>query len=89
MPPDPRAMMPRALRDQLLTRRNIADAVIAVVNRTPEGAPGDRLYVAVEQHLPRADFDRLMRSLVYAERITACGNRFFPNPAAMSGPATR
>jgi hypothetical protein len=79
------APTPRELRTAQLTRRNIAEAIIAVVNATPKGAAPDRLYEPLKEHLARVEFDTLMRSLVYAERIAKRGSRFYPTPADSAG----
>lgn len=70
--------MTREQRNALLTGMRVAEAVTAVVNQTAAGAPGELLYAAVREHLDRADFERIMRALVEARRVTKRGDRYFP-----------
>lgn len=72
--------MTREQRNALLTGMRVAEAVTAVVNQTPAGAPGELLYAAVREHLGRAEFDRMMRALVEARRVGKRGDRYFPAP---------
>jgi hypothetical protein len=72
------AEMTREQRDALITRQRVADAVIATVNGTPQGAPGDRIYAALSEYLRRDEFETMMRVLVEAERITKRGDRYLP-----------
>jgi len=44
--------MPRT-DDSLITARRIAEAIIAVVNDTPTGAPGDLLFAPLQQWITR------------------------------------
>jgi hypothetical protein len=68
----------RDARNAMLTARRVTEAVIAVLNQTPQGATADAIYAALTEHLTRADFDAMMRLLVEAERISRRGDRYFP-----------
>jgi hypothetical protein len=68
----------RPERDALLVLRRIADAVIAVIHETPDGAPGGHLYAALMQHMTIDQFETLMNVLVEAGRITKRGNCYYP-----------
>ena len=69
--------MPRT-DDSLITARRIAEAIIAVVNDTPTGAPGDLLFAPLQQWITREQFEQTMRVLVEAQRIAQCAGRYFP-----------
>jgi hypothetical protein len=68
----------REQHDALLVLRRIADAIIAVVNETPHGAPGGVMYAAVMEYMSITQFQTMMRVLVEAGRITKRGNLYFP-----------
>jgi hypothetical protein len=70
--------MSREQRNRLLTMQRTAEAVIAVVNDTPEGAPADRLYLPLSEYLSRDEFEMMMRALTAAERISRRGDCYFP-----------
>jgi hypothetical protein len=59
--------MPRT-DDSLITARRIAEAIIAVVNDRPTGAPGDLLFAPLQQWITRDQFEQTMRVLVEAQR---------------------
>jgi hypothetical protein len=68
----------RPERDALLVLRRIADAITAVVNEMPDGAPAGPMYAAVMQHLSLDQFEAIMRVLVEAGRITKRGDCYYP-----------
>jgi hypothetical protein len=64
-------------RNELIAARRIAEAVIAVVNETPTGAPGGLLYAALMEHgMSLNDFEMLMSVLVEAKRISKRGDLY-------------
>jgi hypothetical protein len=73
--------MSREQRNALINARRVAEAVIAVVNDTPGGAPGELLYAPLASYLSREDFEMMMRALVAAKRITRKGERYYPASA--------
>lgn len=73
--------MPRT-PDHLILARRIAQALIAVINDTPSGAPADRLFAPLAQYLDRAAFDRMMTMFVDAGRITQRHGRYYPKEEA-------
>jgi hypothetical protein len=72
--------MDREQRNALLTAQRIAEAIIAVVNDTPEGAPAERLYLPLADLLSRDEFAMMMCALTAAQRIARRGDRYFPAP---------
>ena len=70
--------MTRDQRDALLTARRIAEAVIEVVNETPQGAPGGLLYAALMNHMTLDQFESLMRLLVETGKVVKRGDLYFP-----------
>lgn len=64
--------------NNIITQRRIADAVIAVVNGAPSGAPGTLLYPPLSEHLTEAEFTQMMRLLVETKRIAKQGDRYYP-----------
>jgi len=67
-------------RSRLITLRRCAEAVTAVVNETPQGAPGALLYLALAPFLSVAEFRSMMCLLVEAKRIARQGDRYYPAP---------
>jgi hypothetical protein len=66
-------------KNAILTYRRISEAVVAVVNQTPEGALGDRLYEAVRPLIDRLEFDQMLRLLVEVRWISSgSGDLYFP-----------
>jgi hypothetical protein len=70
--------MSREDRNALLTAKRVCDAVIAVVNETPAGAPGGVMYAALMAHITLAQFEAMMRLLVETGRVTKRGDLYFP-----------
>jgi hypothetical protein len=74
--------MSREDRNALLTAKRICDAVIAVVNDTPTGAPGGVMYAALmtesQGRFTLAQFEAMMRLLVETGRVTRRGELYFP-----------
>ena len=73
-----KAQRSRAEQNKILTIRRVYQAVVDAVNQTPQGAPGEPLFAVVGAYMSRAEFDRMMASLVYANRIRRDGDRYFP-----------
>lgn len=61
-------------------RRNIREAIEAVVNQTPQGAPADRLYAPLVLLIERDHFDRMMFVMVEQGVVTRRAKRYFPGP---------
>jgi len=64
----------------MITARRVTEAVVRVVNDTPQGACADRLYAALTDHLTRDEYDLMMRLLVNTKHVSRRGGRFFPAP---------
>jgi uncharacterized membrane protein YozB (DUF420 family) len=75
--------MSREDRNALLTAKRVCDAVIAVVNLMPTGAPAEPMYAALMPYLSLAQFESMMRLLVETGRVTKRGDLYFP--AAKAG----
>lgn len=71
--------MSREQRNVWITQRRVAEAIIAVVNETPAGAPAERLYAPLTEYLNRDDFEMMMRALTAAKRISRRGDRYYPS----------
>jgi hypothetical protein len=71
------------------TSRNVAEAVLEVINQRPEGSDGERLFLAIRQHISRAAFDQMMRGFVESQRVTLKGAAYFPGPAYSRSPFPR
>ena len=78
-------------RTALLTAKALADAITAVVNETPEGAPAGAMYAALLAFISVDDFRRLMDLLVEAGRVRrGRGHVYFPiQPQPVQRPRRR
>jgi hypothetical protein len=72
----------REARNELLVARRLALAVEAVVNDRPTGSPAIAMFQAVCTHVPRNEFELLLRGLVATRKITRKGDIYFPRETA-------
>jgi hypothetical protein len=64
--------------DSLVLAQRIAEAVIAVIHETPDGAPGGHLYAALMSYMTLEQFEAMMAALIFSERVTKRGDCYYP-----------